>query len=62
MIMSYQIKTETIKTTISDHYTDLGASPGVIVEKSKISYMIQNHRDREIIDISVSFRSNTQNI
>ena len=31
---SYQINTETIKTTISDHYTVLGTIPGVIMKES----------------------------
>ena len=45
IVTSYQINTETIKTTISDHYTVLGAIPGVIVKESKNRVMKQLSRD-----------------
>ena len=45
IVTSYQINTETIKTTISDHYTVLGAIPGVIVKESKNKEIKQLSRD-----------------
>ena len=42
---SYQIKTETIKTTISDHYTVLGTIPGVIMKESPKIEVKQTYRD-----------------
>ena len=42
---SYQIKTETIKTTISDHYTVLGTIPGVIMRESPKIEVKQTYRD-----------------
>ena len=45
IVTSYQINTETIKTTISDHYAVLGAISGVIVKESKNRKMKQLSRD-----------------
>ena len=45
IVTSYQINTETIKRTISDHYTVLGAIPGVIVNESKNREINQLSRD-----------------
>ena len=44
IVTNYLIKTETTKTTISDHYTVLGAIPGVVVKKSKNSGMKQMNK------------------
>ena len=45
IVPSYQIDTETIKITISDHYTVLGAIPGVIVKESKNREIEQQSQD-----------------
>ena len=42
---SYQINTETIKTTISDHYTVSGTILGVIMKESQKIEVIQTYRD-----------------
>ena len=49
-VTSYRINTETIKTTISDHYTVLGAIPGVFVNESKNRESKQLSRDLRKID------------
>ena len=40
-----QINTETIKTTVSDHYTVLGTIPGVIMKESQKIEVKQTYRD-----------------
>ena len=45
VVTNYQIITETIKTTISDHYTVLGEIPGVIVKEAENREMKQLSRD-----------------
>ena len=45
IVISYQINTEIIKTTISDHFIVLGALPCVIVKESKNREIKQLSRD-----------------